>query len=233
MPPDQDMPQYLYHGFDWRKASQVETNGLRPQKITRTRAQWSYAVESRPDSIYLTDVYAPYCSFMASDDELEDFHFAIAEVDTTKLDTSRWRPDEDYLAQVDQREMSLADAVKWYRDHIDMFADHYLDSLKMLGTVAYQGRIRSQAIARISVKPMKGNELVGLPAAADPLISILNHRFCAKKYAYITKVLMGDEPPAEDEYEFDRITCGKEVADALRKARVQLEAKRKAEGHHD
>ena len=71
-------------------------------------------------------------------------------------------------------------------------------SLNALGTCGHLGPLPVSAITRMAIWPHKGNN-IGMMFVFDPMISIVNQRFCGNKYRYWTAQLFGDDPQVKED----------------------------------
>lgn len=119
----------LYHGTSASHLESIKKHGIRPRGFD-SKGNWEHTVLSGTDKVYLTDAYAGYFAWCASDGE----PWLIAEVDMDKLDQALLRPDEDAIAQIAHRdpnfndvwgdkpvkEYTLEELTEFVRDNIDL-----------------------------------------------------------------------------------------------------------------
>jgi hypothetical protein len=187
----------LYHGTSEWAAKQALKVGLKPRG-TSGRNNWKHSVPSNPKCVYLTDIYGPYFAMCAT---REGSKAAILEVETDELDFELLWPDEDFLEQATHGKDNVPGDMKtrtlYYRKRAKDYPGGWHLSIKHLGTCAYAGVIPPSAITRVVYWDYKKTPMIAA-AACDPSIVILNHKFCAPKYAAITRWLFGAEiTPAE------------------------------------
>ncbi len=193
------IPTRLYHGTAGRWLDTILQQGLLPRvKLEQSNGRnsegnWEHSVPSHPELVYLTNAYPLH--FTGASLLEDETNGLIVEIDTTKLDPDRFRPDEDFLEQATRGHddldpnMPLAVRNRHYRDRI---ADYEaLPSLQHLGTVGYAGSIPFAAIARIMVVETSAiGRLIML--GFDPVISLANYRHAGSFYRSGTRWMFGD-----------------------------------------
>lgn len=187
----------LYHGTRAENLHSILINGLVPR--TESKGNWEHTVSSRQDCVYLTSVYAPYFAIQASDNN----QLCILEIDTNLLDQESLLPDEDFLEQATRgREPfgTMHTRTEFFRDNLLDYHEYWEKSIQHMGTCCYQDVI-DKAITRVVT--VNANLCPGmLSVALDPMISILNHSFCKKKYEALTAWFMLDDVEAKDIFSF-------------------------------
>jgi len=179
----------LYHGTDDTKLNSILKHGLLPR--SRKKGNWKDA-PSRSDCVYLTNAYAPY--FINTSTAKKDGMGLILEVDTNKLNERKLLPDEDAIEQTGRRndgvEGDCFKRARYFRDRLHNYDDgQWEQSLDVLGTCAYKGKIPNYAITRIALIPY----LYFL--WWDASITLMNYRLLGGKYRNQTARLFGDRPP--------------------------------------
>lgn len=192
----------LYHGTSEKNMRAIMSGGLKPR--SRRKGNWKHTVDSNPNAIYLTTVYAGYFAFCATQKPEKD-KWLIIEVDTDKLDEKLLHPDEDVLAQMSHREyvkmgVSLNALTEIYRDKIADYQHLWKTSLEAMGTCAYNGIIPPESFSRVVVYDPATNPQLTL-SAMDPAICIMNYKFMQGKYEDITRALMGEKVEFENSME--------------------------------
>lgn len=187
----------LYHGTTEAIARRALKCGLKPRGTTKQGGNWE--MESQPDCVYLTETYAPYFAFSATNDAAETW--GIVEVDIGLLDEDNMRPDEDYLEQVTRGHgpapaASMEERTLWYRERLDEFAHHWTGSVASLGNAAHMGLIHKKAITRIALYEPRSNPYITM-TAVDPQISLANFAFMSDKYRTLTRWFFGDDVSPE------------------------------------
>lgn len=199
----------LYHGTSERFLPRIRREGLKPRG--RKKGNWK-AHPSRPDCVYLTNSYAVfYANACAKGRE----KLVVLEIDTDKLNTFAFAPDEDFLEQANRGRDNISGGMtvrsKWYRDNLHNWAgfpledEHTKDgpatmSLKFLGNCTYFGCIPPSAFTRIAVINMNPVPQFVLNSF-DPSIVLMNYAICGPKYRNSLKWLFGYElepDPLED-----------------------------------
>lgn len=207
----------MYHGTSESIARKVLIEGIRPRSQTGNKGNWENTVSSARDRVYLTDAYALYFGFSASQ---TGERWAVIEVETSRLDDSRFLPDEDFLEQATRgRRLDGYDAIQplglenqdmktrteWYRNHARLFQMFWRLSLEHLGCFCYDGRIPPEAITRVVLFDPKKNDAI-MQCSVDPSVSILNYRITGSKYRAMTKWLVGKHISIYDFLGFEGIT---------------------------
>lgn len=199
----------LYHGTSHINTTKILKKGIKPRG--RKAGHWGSLSASNPSCVYLTDAYAPYFAINATNSHQMGVVF---EIDTAFLPEAHMLPDEDFLAQVDRLQKkttdeTLLETTEHYRNilHQWLFTDVWKQSLKFLGTCAFNGVIPPEAISRYAVFKLDRDPSVKgschMLMHFDPTISLQNYRYCASKYRFKTAHLFGDEHDMpEDEIRF-------------------------------
>ena len=189
----------LYHGTAGEHVAPILKHGIRPRRLTK-RNNWKHSVASHQHAVYLTSVYAGYFAYQAA----KSSKLGILEIDTDKLDSELFRPDEDFLEQATRngktsnrqlkqlKKRSMPERTAWFREHLDEFAEAWQASVEHLGTCSYLGGIPPEAITRASVFDYKKNALIA-SELLEPTITIANFKFCANRYHALTRWLMGED----------------------------------------
>jgi hypothetical protein len=186
----------LYHGTSEAHARRIAHEGIRPRNAIEGDGESNWDIPSRPDMVYLTDVYAGYFAAAASEDGEK---WGIAEV---VVDSVNLFPDEDYLEQASRGDGpcpkgDMGERTRWYRDRLENFGHHALDSLEHLGNVAHCGPIPVKNVKRVVLfDPSKSGMIATM--AVDPSISIVNHQYMSDKYRAMTQAIMRYRVKAED-----------------------------------
>lgn len=167
----------LYHGVTRTEfLNSILKRGIVPRG--QKPGNWETA-PSRSDCVYLTDAYAPY------------FGPLIVEIDVERLELKKLLPDEDAVEQTmrgkDGIEGTLEERAAIIRNQLHLYKDgQWEDSLKVLGTCAYRGKIHPSAISRIAVLPVKTQMFW------DPVMVLLNYAICGHRYRMQMKRIFGD-----------------------------------------
>jgi hypothetical protein len=152
----------LYHGTTEPVARLISAGqGVQPRGDRPS--MWQHA-PSRPDCVYLTDLYGvKYASDIQTNILVHDEQIvrgAVVEVDMDKLNQANLLADEDFMAKMHmmtepQREWTLEDFAeleKYYATNEQESArEGWRDCLLYYGTVAYRGVIPREAITRIAL----------------------------------------------------------------------------------
>lgn len=175
----------LYHGTSEAVARAALTDGLLPREESGIESLWEEC-PSREDLVYLTVAYAGYFAAHAGGGG----RWGIVEVDTDLL------PEGEDLLVPDEDE-GMAERTRWFRDRLGMFAHLWMKSVEGLGNCAHEGAIPPEAITRVTLFEPVDNHFVGM-TALDPFISLMNYRFCGRKYRALTRWLAGHEVTATE-----------------------------------
>ena len=205
----------LYHGTTGKVAKLALTEGLKPRIMTGSNGNWNHTVSSRDDLIYLTTTYAPYFAHTATPEsrdegDKEDHLLGIVEIDLLKLDEDMLLPDEDFLEQSSRNNpptgggneglaecSTMVERTNWYKEHLEFFAHHWVDSIERMGVAAYLGIIPPSAITQVSLYDDRSNPSISL-MALDPSITLINHLIMGDKYKALTRWFMGGEVRPQD-----------------------------------
>lgn len=197
-----NVPEYLYHGTSETVAQRALKAGLLPRSAHRNGSNWTHSVESNPDTIYLSDAYAPYFAVAASDipkdgtDEFEEggVEAAVIQIDVSKLDHFKLVPDEDVLEQSGRRYDNVKGKMKqrtrWYRTRLKQYrgTEAWLASLEAMGTCGHIGPIPVEAISRVAYWDLRNAPRFTF-ANMDAMICLANYRFVGDKYKNLTNQL--------------------------------------------
>jgi hypothetical protein len=117
-------------------------------------------------------------------------------------------PDEDFLEQATRgqkapawcRGLSRCRTMKarteWFRDRLEIFAEHWTQSIAGIGNAAHLGRISPEAFTRIGY--FRPNGCDAMFWAIDPTITLLNYQIMGPKYRSLTRWFVGEPlTPAE------------------------------------
>ncbi|MHC4783970.1 MAG: hypothetical protein ACYTE0_13125 [Planctomycetota bacterium] len=205
----------LYHGTSGANVEKILKEGIRP----RGKRQGNWDCESRSDSVYLTDLYAPYYGISSVDEDDSLGEIAVFEVD---VDEVRLMPDEDFLEQGSRKTdicpvEDIGARTYWFRDRLPNFAHHWKDSLAKLGTVAHLGEIVPERIIRVSTFLADKHPMV-VCELGNPTITLMNHKMCGDRYKMLTAVCMKDDCRLGDFFLFSEVLSN--IADPEEKGRM-------------
>jgi hypothetical protein len=196
----------LYHGTAERHLPAILRDGLKPR--AQRKGNWKHTVESHPGAVYLTNAYATYYAYNATDLKKKDDRLVVLEIDTSKLIPEFFAPDEDWLEQVSRKQQhentapidkSMNYRTRWYRRRLLNYGLHWRDSLNGLGNCTYHYTIPAAAITRIAfIERDAYMRLVWM--GDDPMINLPNYRFCGAKYRAHTARLFGDQAEDDDPF---------------------------------
>lgn len=183
----------LYHGTTATVAKLALKTGLLPRAMLKTKPQgnWDNGLESHPDYVYLTDVYAVFFASQAAGFR----KWGIVELDCDVLQEANIYPDEDYLVErlMSQGPWDKAKARqlnKKVRASIESFKDEWSNSLRGLGTIAHRGPIPKEAITRIVLfKPRSNIQIAG--CCLSQSVTIGNHSVAAGRHRTLTEWFLG------------------------------------------
>jgi hypothetical protein len=139
--------------------------------------------------VYLTDAY-PHHFAVAAATGTHDWP-VIIEVDPLLMGTSRFYPDEDYLAQRHCNRVggNLLKQTRRYRRQLVEHRPVWVDSLRELGTVAFRGRVERRFWTRVLLL-----RSFAYGAILDPTITMANRKIMGRFHQDGTKWLFGDGP---------------------------------------
>ena len=185
----------LYHGTSARHLEAIRSRGLVPRGRGNRRSNWDHTIKSRAGHVYLTTAYPLYFAMCAAKDDEAGL---VVEVDTECLLEGSMFPDEDFIAQAQEKtSREQHEKVKLLRRtaavDLDRYQHAWSASLKYLGTCSHRGTIPATAITRIATLDFKKRPEVSV-MCADPLIRIDNYRFCGWRYRGLVAWLFGDGP---------------------------------------
>jgi hypothetical protein len=180
----------LYHGTSARYIDAILKNGILTRDVMGTKSNWD-KFQSRTDMIYLSTAYPLYFAVSAmAEGELDA---VIFEVDSRKLDSGKFFPDEDFVAQaISQRDKKpIEDIHEDIKKNLENYRHTWRRSVAGLGNCAYQGAIPVEAITRYAkFETQKRGELFF--SMIDPTISIINFQILGAYYGNFVKWVMGD-----------------------------------------
>ena len=196
----------LFHGTTEAIAKRSLTDGLKPRMLTNKKTNWKIN-PSRKDMIYLSETYAPYFAVVAS--AASRSKIGLIEINVDSLDKDNLFPDEDFLEQAskgDQFGLSrdMSERTLWFRDNLESFQHHWIDSFDKLGNVCYKGIIDRTKIKKVIIYNYEKNIEIGRKMV-DPSISIVNHCICGEKYRKLTQWLFGEEVKVEEIFDMYEI----------------------------
>ena len=173
----------LYHGTSERHVERILKEGLRSRKHTKMESNFTKH-PSHTEMVYLSNCYAPFFAANAS----KDGRWAIVEVE---VDECNLLPDEDFLEQASRgthriQTLSLEERTAEYKEDLHRYAEHALDSLKHLGTVAHDTVVKKSDITRVALFDSSKNMYMAM-MALDPSISLINHQILGKHYENVTR----------------------------------------------
>ena len=173
----------LYHGTTEVSLEKLLVNGISPRGDKSTN--WK-DYPSRVDMVYLTQSYALYFAIQATQNTDKE-RILIIEVDSNKLNQTKFFPDEDFLAQ-EINDLSKHDE---FRDNLVQYKNRWKDSLSKIGNVAYKGIVHPYSFSRYCLIDVKKHAEVAM-MGLDPTISIMNYKFVGFKYRNLIAWLFGD-----------------------------------------
>lgn len=180
---------HLYHGTSSSVIDSILKTGIKPRAVTK-RDNWKKTVSSRATSVYLTAAYPLHFASATNDGDL-----AVLEIDRSMLDPLKLHADEDAIEQSHRGSDSLPSdwSIKrrtiYYRSRAHLFSGE--DSLRVMGTAAYDGAIPPKAFTRLALIPQSSlADLIMM--GHDPMISIGNYKFMGGKYRAFVAWIFGD-----------------------------------------
>lgn len=198
----------LYHGTTKSVADKALKSGLKPRGTRRS--MWDQ--KSDPNSVYLTNAYAPYFSVAACGVKNETFG-AVLQIDTDKIKTNflsqaLFFADEDACEQATRKsfpeDWNMNRRTDFWRDNPLVANKNGLDwkwSLDVLGTCRYNEIIPSEAITKVAIWNEKEYPMVFI---FDPTITLINYQIMGSRYRRLTQMFM-QEPETEEIQEIDKM----------------------------
>jgi hypothetical protein len=189
----------LYHGTSERYVERIMRRGLEPRG--RHIGNWKHTMLSRPDAVYMSNAYALYFACHTASRTKKE-KAAVIEIDTTGLNPFCLHPDEDFLEQATRKkgdaplDAAMKPRTEWYRERLEDYQEHWELSVEHLGNCCHIGVIPTHALTRVAVID-RDKQWPLCWQAMDPVISLLNFRFCKAKYRGMHKWLF-EEPLGED-----------------------------------
>lgn len=184
----------LYHGTNAAYIDSILANGITPRGKGNTRSNWDHTVKSKAGHVYLTSSYAFYFAHCSVKD-LETGKGAVIELELTEADKAKLYPDEDFIAQVQDRQSdslhrpTLIQRTK--RVKLDDFKQSWPLSLQHMGNVSYRGVVPPDRIKRIAVIDTRARmDLV--MGYGDNIVSVLAYAVMRPTYEGFTNWLFGD-----------------------------------------
>lgn len=196
----------LYHGTNERVARLALTDGLKPRGRSK-RGNWKHTMTSNAETVYLTICYAGYFASVAT--KRAGDRLTLIEIESDRLDSTRFRPDEDALEQGSRgtgdgmSRTKMVQRTKDFRSRLDDYAHFWKASLEFMGTCGYKGIIPPAAIRRVALFLPSSHPGLAM-AWVDPTITPLNYKLLGSKYRALTTLTMGDPMPRA---EFIEATC--------------------------
>lgn len=190
----------LYHGTAARHLASIRKHGIRPRG-RKVKGNWKHTVASNPKAVYLTNAYALYFAYNATNDDDGKDQLAILEVDTDKLNIVQLMPDEDWLEQATRtikgNKMApfggMSMRTMWYRKRILDYWHLWTKSLDGLGTCCYYGTIPPSAITRVATLSIAEHHRLLIEEGYDPIIFLANYKILGEKYRNSIKRLFAGE----------------------------------------
>lgn len=160
------LPKFLYHGTSLKNRDPILERGIQPRG--HTASNWPNE-PSRSDCVYLTTNQAfGYGRSLGNYDR-----FVVFEVDVQKLDTKRFYPDEDFVADFLATRGSLGQSyhelLPQVLSMIEDFKPFWIDSLYFMGGLAHLSAIPSNALTRYCEVDLSQLPCVDICQPADSL----------------------------------------------------------------
>ena len=192
----------LYHGTSLNNFEKIKNaKEIQPRSRSKKETNWGDC-PSHPDMVYLTRAYSTYYGWSTLEDE--ERYLVVCKVNLNEEDKQKLYPDEDYIAQVIQKqedengEVNLIELTKIVRDNIEIYQSSWLESLTHMGNCAYKGAIPTQNISR-AIK-MKANILQW----SDPTITIINYQLLGGYYRFMTEWIFNQDLEFHSGSSYDR-----------------------------
>jgi hypothetical protein len=167
-------------------------------------------MESCPDFVYLSRVYAGYFGACAMGED--DTKVGFIRVDASALKPELLFPDEDAIEQVSRGQIIMdfedefedplelkRERTAHIRDNPDEYQHLYGLSLAVLGNVAFNGIITPDMITGVRIVDLDVHKTLGW-AMMDPTISMANYGLAGHQHDALTRWVFGEVPTEEDVY---------------------------------
>lgn len=189
----------LYHGTSARHLDAIKREGITPRKTRKDDGNWKHSIASCPKAIYLTNSYAIHYAQAAADTSEQ---LLILEIETARIDQSRFTPDEDFLEQSSRKQpvsdangnvllpgLTMKKRTLWFRNRLLQFAHLWEDSIRLLGNCCYHGVVPPRAFTRYALLPSTS----AIAFMSDPTITLLNYHIMGGFYRELTKYVFGED----------------------------------------
>jgi len=185
----------LYHGTSEDRWDEIQRTGLEPRGARES--QWE-EFPSRSDMVYFSVV----CPFYHALKTTVKGRCAVLEIDSTKLDESKFHPDEDSIAGdfALRTNTPLKTIHSDIRDKLEQYRHEWPSWLEKRGNCCYKGTIPVSAISRVCLFDSDSRPFLK-EIAADPYNSDA-WRFQEKgiEYKGLVAWFFGDEPELPSPY---------------------------------
>lgn len=173
----------LHHGTSLTRAREAAIKGLLPRKLSGRNS--FPCTPAHEDCIYMSDTYPLYFAENARRQDRDDFAVVFS-IDTSLLNENCFLPDEDVLEQINRgaddlpASLSASERTALYRRSLSVYAgsDGWQDSLKLLGTCAYRGRVLPHAFVSVAVVDVQAQRKL-MMWATDFSVSLAHFRSAA------------------------------------------------------
>lgn len=196
----------VYHGTTLSAWNSIQVDGITPRKDARPSN--FLEIPSNPDTVYLSDTYAPYFAFGTANASGDSA--VVIELDSSDLNPKLLVADEDALEQVSRlsndklpRSMGMVERTLYYRSMTSQYALLGLGfdwSMDRMGTGGYRGRISPCHFRRVAIIPPRGGRELPMQFL-DCQVSVLNYMIMGRKYKAMTKAIFGEPYPDFGEME--------------------------------
>lgn len=184
----------LYHGTTESRLGSIFRKGICPRRTTKVPTVWPDN-PSRKDMTYFSVAYPFYFAIAAL---AEGERAIVLEIDSSKLDSERFYPDEDFIIQgtnEPHRKFDIRANLERWRRNWDL-------SLQRLGNVCYKGKVPPSAFVRycafdIALRPNIAT------LCMDPTITIQNYKYCGELYQGLVSWMFGDRPDIPNKMEIE------------------------------
>lgn len=212
------MTEYLYHGTTAAHANDIIDSGLRPPTVTGESNWEGKPLESHPEHVYLTRLFAPHYGAVTTD---ADESFAVVKVDTDHCASDALYPDEDFIeealrfnepeidvpAELDAELPAGFDAfeerVSLIRERIDAFQDYWQESIELAAVCSHRGQIPTEAITCVAVVDPAPEFR---DAVLNAKVGMRNVAMFGERQRLLTEWLFGGELDADEYLESTNVT---------------------------
>lgn len=195
------VPRYIYHGTSLFGASGIlHGEGILPRKDLSGAFHRKKTTDD--EVVTLTDVYGAYYGMQTiGRDRKSDSEIAVLEIDTNRLDKSKFVVDEQYMIDFMKLRGAGENDVEFVsymaRKDREAYKPYMEEGLAAQGILSYHGSIPLSAITRaVSWEPSSNDVIRDL--IIDPVPSITTRNETAPRHHAITRWLFAEAITGDD-----------------------------------